>query len=662
MISATRVPCHRLRRFSWFVYACLGLVTLMAGTPTAEAQPYVYALNDVSDSLNQKLNVINAATNTSVAQIVLGEAHPRSWPEHIAMAPDGGRIYVINNHDRTVSVVSTRTSWPDYFRNTVEDTWPSSLVGLNPTGLAVSSDSRRLYVTSLEPSVDSQFTGLGGALIVIDVASRARLATIRFGLERTEAGVVASPDGSRLYIPTQRRDIDTQRDKLTVLNTTTFGVIAEITLSDNAETEAVSLSPDGRFAYLSRPAWAPPGSGGSSHLPGIVDIVDTTTNTVVATMSTVGETPVSVAVSPNGAAVYVASRVSPGLGGVLHRLDPSTHALAGTIGFVSSPLAVAFLPDSSRAYVAAGGKTIVLDTATNTVLATLNVDSWAFVTTPPGLNPPATPAAPTLTASVSGTTAHLSWTPAAGPSALSYVLEAGTAPSLSNAFNNNVGNTTQLSAAAPPGTYYVRVRGVNASGIGAPSKEVTLTIGGVGGGAPGQPTITSAVASGGTLNVAWSPSAGASATSHRLDFFSGGSLVASVNAGATTSVAMPIPPGTQGTFDVRVTAVNGAVAGPSSLPRTFTIGAGCSRPASPTLSGAIVNGTASVNWPAVPGATSYVLSAGSTPGGTQYMAPTSLGTNTGAIASGLPAGFTAWVQVFAVNACGVSAPTDLLVQ
>ena len=76
-----------------------------------------------------------------------------------------------------------------------------------------------------------------------------------------------------------------------------------------------------------------------------------------------------------------------------------------------------------------------------------------------------------------------------------------------------------------------------------------------------------------------------------------------------------------------------------------------------------MNGTASVNWLAVAGAASYVLSAGTTPGGTQYMAPTNLGTNTGASASGLPAGFTAWVRVFAVNACGQqSAAADFLVQ
>jgi hypothetical protein len=265
-----------------------------------------------------------------------------------------------------------------------------------------------------------------------------------------------------------------------------------------------------------------------------------------------------------------------------------------------------------------------------------------------------------LTSTVNGSAVTLSWTASPfGAAPTSYIVEAGTSPGASNVFNGNVGAGTTLTAAVGAGTYYVRVRAANDAGTSAPSNELTLAIGG----APGQPTITSAVVSGGTLNVAWSLGAGSPAMGHRLDFYSGGSLVASVNAGAATNVAIPIPAGTQGTFDVRVMATNGAVSGPPSLPMTFTIGAGCSPPASPTLSGGVVNGTASVSWPAAAGATAYVLSAGTSPGGTQFMPATNLGASTGASASGLPTGFSAWVRVFAVNACGQqSAAVDFLVQ
>jgi hypothetical protein len=269
------------------------------------------------------------------------------------------------------------------------------------------------------------------------------------------------------------------------------------------------------------------------------------------------------------------------------------------------------------------------------------------------------PGAPTLTASASGSIVNLSWTPATGPSAVSFIVEAGSAPGLSNVFNGNVGNTTQLSAPAPPGTYYVRVRGVNAFGTGAASIERVVAVGGV----PGTPTVTSALESGGILNVAWLAGSGNAATSHRLDFYSGSTLVASMTVGAATTAAIPVPPGTRGNYGVRVTALNGAAASPASALFAFTLGTPCTAPASPSISGGVVGGTASVTWTPVAGATAYVLSAGTTQGGTQYMAPTQMGTNTGASASGLSAGFTAWVRVVAVNACGQqSAPADFLVR
>jgi hypothetical protein len=182
-------------------------------------------------------------------------------------------------------------------------------------------------------------------------------------------------------------------------------------------------------------------------------------------------------------------------------------------------------------------------------------------------------------------------------------------------------------------------------------------------GAPGQPTVTSAISGGDILTVSWVAGAGPSPTAHRLDFYSGAALVTQVNAGSGTSLAIPIPSGIQGTFGVQVTALNGTVAGPASALFTFSIGPACTLPASPNVSGGVVGGTASVSWPAVPGATSYILSVGTTAGGTQYLPPTNIGASTGASASGLPAGFTAWVRVLAVNACGQqSGPTDFFVQ
>jgi hypothetical protein len=189
---------------------------------------------------------------------------------------------------------------------------------------------------------------------------------------------------------------------------------------------------------------------------------------------------------------------------------------------------------------------------------------------------------------------------------------------------------------------------------------------GGGGGAPGQPTVTAATVGSGTLNLSWTSGAGAAPTSHRLDFFAGATPVATLTVGPSTSVTIPIPPGTTGSFSVRVTALSGATASPPSAAFPFTIGGGpggCTGPpAAPAVTGGVAAGTASVSWPQVPGATSYIFSAGSALGGTNLFATTNVGLSNQLSASGVPAGFQAFVRVVAVNACGQSAPVDFLVR
>ncbi|MGQ0735104.1 MAG: hypothetical protein ACT4QD_15815, partial [Acidobacteriota bacterium] len=210
--------------------------------------------------------------------------------------------------------------------------------------------------------------------------------------------------------------------------------------------------------------------------------------------------------------------------------------------------------------------------------------------------------------------------------------------------------------------------------VGPDDRSALFTIyppgGGPPAGIPGRATVTSATAAGGMLNITWTLGPGAAATAHRLDFFAGTSPVLSLNFGPATSVALPIPAGTVGTFSVQVTALAGATPGESSASFPFTLGGGggppppppppgCTGPpASPTVSGSITAGMALVSWPAVPGATSYIVSAGTNMGGSNLFPATNVGSNTSVGASGLPAGFSAWVRVIAVNACGQSAPTD----
>jgi hypothetical protein len=87
------------------------------------------------------------------------------------------------------------------------------------------------------------------------------------------------------------------------------------------------------------------------------------------------------------------------------------------------------------------------------------------------------PTAPTgFAARVSGTTVVLTWN-SSGGSPSSYVLEAGSSPGASNLLSMDTGSsTTSLTADAPVGTYFVRVRGKSICGTGSPSGEVVVVV------------------------------------------------------------------------------------------------------------------------------------------------------------------------------------------
>ena len=99
--------------------------------------------------------------------------------------------------------------------------------------------------------------------------------------------------------------------------------------------------------------------------------------------------------------------------------------------------------------------------------------------------PPGTP-----TSTVSGNNVTVFWTAPSGSAPSSYFIEAGTASGLSNAAAFDTGSTAlSLSATAPNGRYFVRVRGRNACGTGPTSGEHVLDVGGSGPPPPPPPPV-----------------------------------------------------------------------------------------------------------------------------------------------------------------------------
>jgi hypothetical protein len=98
------------------------------------------------------------------------------------------------------------------------------------------------------------------------------------------------------------------------------------------------------------------------------------------------------------------------------------------------------------------------------------------LTFPTACAAPTTPSG--LRAVVVGGEVTLAWAAGSGY-ASSYWIEAGSAPGLSDLAAIDSGSAmTSFSATAPPGTYYVRARALNACGASAPSSEIVVTVGG----------------------------------------------------------------------------------------------------------------------------------------------------------------------------------------
>jgi hypothetical protein len=182
------------------------------------------------------------------------------------------------------------------------------------------------------------------------------------------------------------------------------------------------------------------------------------------------------------------------------------------------------------------------------------------------------PYAPVLQApSISGSLLSLSWDAPGGTVApTGYVLFAGSGPGRSDLAVLNLGAGTTFAANAPAGTYFLRVAGRSACGVGAASTDITasvLTGGGGGGGVvPVPPSGLTASVSGRVISLAWAPpTTGATPTSYVVDVgtISGSSNLGSFNTGSTaTSVSGTVAPGR---YFIRLrTRANANLSAPSS--------------------------------------------------------------------------------------------------
>ena len=214
------------------------------------------------------VSVIDTATNSVIATVRMGEANRYG----VAVHPNGTRVYVTNAYGAGwVSVI-------DAASNTVIATVP---VVCNAGGVAVHPDGSRVYVTN----------GCGGGGVsVIDTASNTVIATVPVD---GNGGLAVHPDGTRLYVP----GYESSHGALAVVDTTTYAV-SKVPVGRGPV--GVAVHPDGSRVYVTD-------KDNLSDFGG-VSVVDTTTNAVVAEVRYEREVqPEGLSVHPDGSRLYVAA-------------------------------------------------------------------------------------------------------------------------------------------------------------------------------------------------------------------------------------------------------------------------------------------------------------------------------------------------------------------
>ena len=157
--------------------------------------------------------------------------------------------------------------------------------------------------------------------------------------------VVVNPNGTRAYVA------NAFSSDVSVIDTSTNTVVATVALENSSY--GVAITPDGGHACFTNPT-------GNS-----VSVIDTSSNTVVAIVA-VGNVPYGIAISPDGSRAYVTNNQDDSVSVI----DTSTNTVVATVTVGSAPYGVAITPDGTRVYVA---KLLVTTSRSSTLLP---IRSW----------------------------------------------------------------------------------------------------------------------------------------------------------------------------------------------------------------------------------------------------------------------------------------------
>lgn len=317
---------------------------------TERVYPTIYVSNNPSSGGDtDRLLVIQPATNTQIASIPVS-----GNPNELAAHPNGNTVYSVVNSDLAVVSVAT---------NKVLATLAG--VGGIHNHVAVAPDGSKLYIL-YQTSASPYSVGLkvfDTTLSSLPTLS-ATIAGSQFSGCVSPLGLAVRPDGNKLYLAC-RPSTSASSSRFYILDTASYTALQTATfdwpLSNDLDTNALAVTPDGTRVYLTR-------AYNSSSSKSTVEVFDGSTGTKVASIPLPKYAlPRAGALSLDGDTLYV---VDSRLG--THVIDTASNTLSMTMSSADSKGAdIALNPDGQQLYTTRSSSVAVLDTHSNALESTI---------------------------------------------------------------------------------------------------------------------------------------------------------------------------------------------------------------------------------------------------------------------------------------------------
>lgn len=315
----------------------------------------VYVTN--SESNNVSGYTINPSTG-GLATVPGSPFGNVSAPSAMVVSSDGFFAYAANSQANNVTAFRVGTNGALLLTTSTPTTLNPALVGTAPRALAISRDSRFLYVAnSGSDSVTVFGIGTGGVLTRVPQATGNPNPVPAGG--SSPIALAISPTGRFLYVA------NSASDTVTAFQVETSGLLTQVLAAgpgtnpvpvSGTKPTALAMSSNGQFLYLTNGA-SNTVTAFRVETSGLLTLIPPTGSNPV---STSGDTPNGIAVASNGANLYIAngggnvSTFAIGGNGLLTPV-PASGSAPNPVPAGSGPVAVTISQDGQFLYVANRG-------------------------------------------------------------------------------------------------------------------------------------------------------------------------------------------------------------------------------------------------------------------------------------------------------------------